>query len=518
MSIPARLARCGVPLLALTLAGCASLPADWGRAGTTAAAAERGLSWPADSPAALRARLLATPLDSEGAIQLALLHNPELHAATTRLGYVAAEVYEAARLANPVLSLARLSTDDPEALRAQLNLGVAVNFTELLFLPARRRLARAEFETTQLQLAGEVLALAAAVEADWYRLAGARQQAAMRAAIARAARASAELAQRHFDAGTLNRKALALEQAAATEAGLAADTAALAEADAQAALARRMGLAATDRWQIAGGLPALPADDPDAAQLRPLAEAGRLDLVLARREAEAAARAAGVERWQGRLGELELGYAWERETDGSRRRGPELAWAPPLFDGGRGAEARAQARLAAAQAGLRARELDLATDLDQAERTLRYARRRAEQLRDALIPQRQQVGEELRRELNYMLVGPFEALLARQQEWAAQADYLDAVRDYWIARSALAQAVGRRLPVPQSGDGAQRLDAETLLATPVEAEEPHAHHHGPQGNPPEATDAPKAEPPEPHEHHQNHQNHQHHQNHGGHEP
>ena len=503
MSIPARLARCGVPLLALTLAGCASLPADWGRAGTTAAAAERGLSWPSESPAALRARLLAEPLDSEGAIQLALLHSPELHAATARLGYASAEVYEAARLANPVLSVARLTSDDPEAVRAQLNLGVAVNFTELLFLPARRRLALAEFETTQLALAGEVLGLAATVEADWYRLAGARQQAAMRAAIARAARASAELAQRHFDAGTLNRKALALEQAAATEAGLAAEDAVLAEADAHAALARRMGLAATDDWQIAGGLPPLPADDPDAAELRRLAESGRLDVALARREAEAAARAAGVERWQGRLGELELGHEWERETDGSRLRGPHLAWAPPLFDWGRGASARAEARLAAAAAGLRARELDLATELGHAHRALRHARRRAEQLRDALIPQRQQVGEELRRELNYMLAGPFEALLARQQEWSAQADYLDAVRDYWIARSALAQAVGRRLPAPGAGDDAPRLDAETLLAPPVAAEDPHAHHHGHHGHEPEA--APQNEKQEQnHEHHEGH--------------
>lgn len=502
MSIPARLARCGVPLLALTLAGCASLPADWGRAGTTAAAAERGLSWPSESPAALRARLLAEPLDSEGAVQLALLHNPELHAATARLGYASAEVYEAARLANPVLSIARLSSNDPEAVRAQLQLGVAVNFTELLFLPARRRLARAEFETTQLELAGEVLGLAATVEADWYRLAGARQQAAMRAAIARAARASAELAQRHFDAGTLNRKALALEQSAATEATLAAEDAALAEADARASLTRRMGLDTTQGdWQIAGGLPPLPADDPDETELRTLAESGRLDLALARREAEAAARAAGIERWQGRLGELELGHEWERETDGSRLRGPHLAWAPPLFDWGRGASARAEARLAAAAAGLRARELDLASELGQAERALRHARRRAEQLRDALIPQRQQVGEELRRELNYMLAGPFEALLARQQEWAAQADYLDAVRDYWIARSALAQAVGRRLPATTAGDGAQRLDAEALLAPPAEADDPHAHHHGHHGHAP----APKDQKQEQnHEHHEGH--------------
>src|SRR3546814_20869829 len=49
------------------------------------------------------------------------------------------------------------------------------------------------------------------------------------------------------------------------------------------------------------------------------------------------------------------------------------------------------------------------------------------------------------RELNYMLVDVFELLAVRQQGFAAYGAYIDALREYWIARAALARAVGRRL-------------------------------------------------------------------------
>lgn len=45
-----------------------------------------------------------------------------------------------------------------------------------------------------------------------------------------------------------------------------------------------------------------------------------------------------------------------------------------------------------------------------------------------------------------MLIGVFELLVAKQQEYDAYAGYLDAVRDYWTARTELARAVGRQLP------------------------------------------------------------------------
>ena len=44
-----------------------------------------------------------------------------------------------------------------------------------------------------------------------------------------------------------------------------------------------------------------------------------------------------------------------------------------------------------------------------------------------------------------MLMGAYELLLAKQSEIGAYRDDIDAVRDYWIARSDLERAVGGRL-------------------------------------------------------------------------
>ena len=57
-----------------------------------------------------------------------------------------------------------------------------------------------------------------------------------------------------------------------------------------------------------------------------------------------------------------------------------------------------------------------------------------------LIVQRQQQRE------NFMFIGQFTLLLAKQQQYDAYQSYLEAVRDYWLARSDLKRATGGTLP------------------------------------------------------------------------
>jgi cobalt-zinc-cadmium efflux system outer membrane protein len=51
-----------------------------------------------------------------------------------------------------------------------------------------------------------------------------------------------------------------------------------------------------------------------------------------------------------------------------------------------------------------------------------------------------------------MLVGVFELLQARRSQLDAYQAYLEAVRDYWIARTDLRKSVGGALPGENSGD------------------------------------------------------------------
>ena len=61
-----------------------------------------------------------------------------------------------------------------------------------------------------------------------------------------------------------------------------------------------------------------------------------------------------------------------------------------------------------------------------------------------------------------MLIGIFELLETKQQEYDAYQGYLEVVRDYWLARSELTRAVGNTLPSTAS-IGKERLDVEKLI-------------------------------------------------------
>lgn len=153
-------------MLMAALTGCASAPADWGRGEVAQMVSDHGRVLPPVADLrAFTANALREPLTVDTAIQLALVNNPAVRRETARLGFAAAEVYEAGRLANPVFSLTRLSGDSSAGPNApQLTLGIAFNFVNLLFLLANTRFARAQFEAAKLSVGAAALELAADVE------------------------------------------------------------------------------------------------------------------------------------------------------------------------------------------------------------------------------------------------------------------------------------------------------------------------------------------------------------------
>lgn len=471
-------ALCAIALLA----GCAGLPADRGRGDVAALLKERGrdVARPpgADSAGQVR-QWTAQPLGPDDAVRVALVNNPRLKAEYARLGFAAADVYEAGRLGNPRLSASMLFVDEP-GLADKVDFGLAQSFTNLLLLPARSRYAEGQFERVKALVAAAVLDLAAEVEAAYFGLAGARQVAAMRQAAARAAAASADLAQRLFDAGNISRRELALEKAAAAQAQLAADDAAADATRARIALGRLLGLPAPDaRWDIAGGLPAPVAEEDTLESLIKRADAARLDLAAARSEVAARADALGVTRRFRYLGEVEVGIQGERDTDRTRHLGPALSLELPLFNQNADDVARAEAELARAEGELAALEVDVASAVHDAHAQVQAAKARAARYRTALIPQREEIVARTQEEVNYMLEGAFELLLMKQQEYDAYQGYLESVRDYWLARVELARAVGA--PLPSGAQATPPLDVEALTRPKAPAPAGgHEHHEGMQ--------------------------------------
>ena len=397
-----------------------------------------------EPPIDLRERLVA-PIDRDRAVAIALLRSPRMREAYARLGLARAEVIEAVEVANPGVSFARMNLS-PGAGYNQ-TVGVSLPFVDMLLLPLRTRWARQQYERHGIEVAQAVIGLTVEVEAAWYRAVAAQQVADMRSAVAEGADATAELAQRFYDAGNISELQLKREQAVATQARIEAAQARAEALRERLAFGNLLGLGPADgEWSLADRLPMPVATEDEADALVRIAESSSLELQAARlqeSQLRSALRTTRATRW---FGGVDAGAEREKEADGAYLTGPTMSLELPLFNQGQGKLARAEALLAEAQARVQLAELNVTNAVRTGSRALNEHRQIVALHRDALIPQRERIVERSQQEQNFMLIGVFELVQAKVEEYDAYQSYLEAVRDYWLARVELMQAVGQRLP------------------------------------------------------------------------
>ena len=511
--------------LAATLAGCASLSPQPGGDDISPLLASRGapaLDWsavgaPADERQAID-QWLEKPMTLDAALRVAMLRSPRLQEEYARLGLARAEVLEAVQIENPRLSLSRLSVDGGGHDRAA---GLSLPLVDLLVLPARARLAAADYERSRLEVASSVLGVAADVEVAWYEYVAAGQVAAMRAAVAEGSAASAELAQRFFDAGNISELQLRQEQAIASEARIDALRAKAEAGRHRLALNSLLGLSGDQAdWKAGDTLPLPVPKEDDPTRLLAMASEGNLELLAARQEAKVLADALGLTRTLRWLGGSEIGYVKEDDADGKRLRGPQLSLEIPVFNQGQAKLARAQAQWAGALARVARAELSSRNGVRLGAESVAAMREVVATHRDALVPQREAIVARSQERQNFMLIGVFELVQAKVAEYDAYQAYLEAVRDYWLARVALSRAVGQRLP--SDADVGARTPAVQEILSPGGETMDHSQHgakpaaapvdHSQHGAKPaaETTDhsghgeKPAAPPPEEDEHAHHH--------------
>lgn len=486
-------------VLAFTaLGGCASLPPEQGyRESSELVEARLGAApnW-SETERSTAPEIPTAPISSEAAIALAFANNPRVRAEFARIGLGRAEFEEARRIGNPSFGYSRLRPEAGDG--ALITQSLAVGISDLLMLPARRRFAAGELARLQAEVGAALLDLAAETEAAWFKAVSANQVASMRDLVAAAAEASAELAQRFFDAGNISRLQLEQERAAATQARIAAVRA---DADAlqeRSALATLMGLPMGTEWRLLRSLPAPPATEFSADDLVSMALKQRLDLTAAQQEVALRESTLGVSRRWRWLGSVEAGYERERELDGAVLRGPTLSLELPIFNQGQAAIVKARAELVTARARLDSLVLSVSRSTRTSLQQMTVAREIAERYRTLLLPSREAIVARAQEEVNFMLIGVFELIRARQEQYDAYQEYLEAVRDYWTARVELRRAVGGKLPDDgRSADLTVGIDAilpdtsappmdhsdHSKMDTPhtdaeAEPETPAAHDHG----------------------------------------
>ncbi|MEG3002440.1 MAG: TolC family protein [Comamonas sp.] len=441
-----KLLRLTPPVIALVLAGCASVAPDGQRSAVTAHTEGRlptgsQLADPAPAARAVAQQQIAAwlqqPVDADTAVRIALLSSPALEAQIAALGVQDAQRVQALTLPNPTLTLGRLVSGQEREIERQLSFGLV----SLITLPWRARWQGWQLEQATLTTAQQVLLHAADTRRAWLRAVAAQQSLHTADTLHEAAAAGGELARRMARVGNFSKLEQAQELRVQQDAAANLARARLNAALEREQLARLMGLWGTQAdFTLPATLPPLPAaaalragDDAEATALRE-----RLDLRALRRELDTTAERNGFARVGALFGDI--GATYSRNTSTERAsgqsdvtRGWELDIPLPIFDWGGAASGAARSTLQRNAAQLR--EAALRARCEARSHWLRYrtAYDLAQQQRSEAVPLAQFMQDEAVYRYNGMFISVWQLLAQARSTAQAVNTATEAQRDFWLA-------------------------------------------------------------------------------------
>ncbi len=449
-----------MPIAMATLLGCAAVQPSKARREVGELVEQRvGLpdaipeQQDAESRARVRARvaeLMSGPLAIERALQVAMLNNRALRATLEDLGVAQAELVQAGLLQNPVISGDLVASTRGNGLGG--GLALSQSLLSVFLIPAQRRVARARLAHAVVLVGQATLTLTRDVRVAFVRALAAEQALGLHRSRAQAAEVAHELAQRQFDAGNITPLDQQLFAAALDRARVELADAQLAVTVAREALTRLLGLWGEDvAWTFAAPLDRVLPAETELGSLEQQGMTDRLDLSAARFEARSIEYALTLRR-RGMIPELNVGLSARNEVGNDIGHewvlGPSLSLELPIFDPGHADIARIQAYLRQAQHRLQDVAIHVRSEIRVHRAELVAARRKVEYYERTVLPRAESITELTLQQYNAMLVGTYQLLGTRTDQIDARREYVEALRDYWVAHSELELAVGGRLPIP----------------------------------------------------------------------
>jgi outer membrane protein TolC len=443
---------CGLKLALLfcsgVLAGCATFSADGGFdrvADTTRTELGKNLTWP--RTAAERAKrdaevagLLAHPLGVEDAVQLALLNNHALQASFEQLGISEADLVQSGRLPNPRFTLRDSSADGLYDIEQTLTFNVLA----LITYPYAHATEKRRFAEVQDATVVAVVQLADRTRTAYFTALAARDSLHYAWQVKDAAETSAELAHRMLGAGNWNRLDQARQQGFYVEAMQALARAQLADARARAELDAVLGIAdARQDVQLAAQLPDLPTNIVSLPDIETTALNRRIDLKMMRTELDELARRLRLTAATRFVNVLDGGATRVRQgtRDSPFEHGYEVSLEIPIFDTGAARVRKAEARYAQAAERFSQAAIEARSEVRKAAEAYRVAYEMAVREHEEFIPLHKQIIKQDVLRYNASLISVFELLADARAEISGVDDYIQSVRDFWIARSHLDTAM-----------------------------------------------------------------------------
>jgi outer membrane protein TolC len=433
-------------LCCLSLVGCANFSADGGFAPVAGAArAELALdvTWPRTADERAKrdrevAQILAQPLTVDAAVQVALLQNHELQSAFDGLGVSEADLVQSGRLPNPRFTLRRSAGAEFLDLEETLTF----NVVGILAQPYRHALEKRRFAQAQDALIVRIVQVADRTRTAYYTALAARDSLRYAGQVKEAADLGDELAQRMRSAGNWNRLDQARERDLQLDALARLTQARFAVEASMADLQRCLGTSAPGGLQLAEHLPELPSAFVEAPDGRPLLER-RVDLRMGRARLDELShrlKLVGATRW---LDVLDLGPTRVRNgpPPAPVESGFEVGFEVPLFDSGKARVRRAESLYAAAVEDYAQAVADARAQLAIDAARYRSAFDLAALHRDQVLPNLKIIADQDLLRYDASLVGVFELLADARVRIGGINDYIERVRDFWIAKSHLDAAL-----------------------------------------------------------------------------
>ena len=459
-----------IALAVVVLAGCATLDPEHSLAPVQKAATDhlgKSLAWPQtdaarDEVSKRVADLLAQPLDADAAVQVALLNNRGLRAAYHDLGIADADLVQAGRLPNPGFSFARKT----QGSAVEIERLFVFNMAHLIAMPLTIELESRRFDQTQRLVTQQMLALAAQTRQAYYLAVAADESLRYQRQVMAAAEAAAELGRRMAEVGSWNKLQQAREQGFYADAALRVALAGQLQTATRERLTRLLGLwGSQTAFTLSERLPDLPAEPEDRPEIEQFAMAQRLDVQAARIATEQLASNLGLTRTTRFINVFEVGVIHNTFNDGApTQRGYEIGFEIPLFDWGDARVAKAEQLYLQAVERTAETAVNARSEVRQAYFGYRSAYDIARHWRDEIVPLRKRISEENQLRYNGMLIGVFELLADAQAQIASVNGYIEALRDFWLARADLDMAL-----IGAPGPSAM------AVSTPMAAESGAAH-------------------------------------------
>ncbi len=430
-----------IALSSVLLTGCATFSSDGGVESVSALTQQRTgqtvkqHKTDVDASAAQSAisQLISQTLTADSAVQIALMNNRDLQASLAELGVAEADMVQAGRLRNPGLSFSRIHGGDVEIGRS-----IMFDLVGLLTIPLRTGIEQRRFELAKLQAASQAVQLAGDTRRAYFNAIAAQQTAQYMQQVAEAAEAGADLARRMAKVGNWSKLDQAREQVFYAEAIAQLARARHNATAAREQLTRMLGVwGAQAAFKLPERLPDLPKAPNEMSNIESQAMTQRLDVQMAKRDADATARALGLTKATGFINVFDAGYINKSQTGKPRENGYKISLELPLFDWGGAHIAKAEALYMqsvhrTADIAIRAR-----SEVRETYSAYRTTYDIAKHYRDEVVPLRKTISEEVLLRYNGMLASVFELLSDARDQVISVNAAIEAQRDFWIAETDL---------------------------------------------------------------------------------